>query len=115
VLAALDFHDQPGLVAHKIGNVAADRRLAVASAVFARPALPPSVMFRRKVRARPCVVNGMLPRLSACATRSITPSQPSPIKAHQGAGSKECNLYHQLDATKTFQWSPKTEIIAIEL
>ena len=28
VLAAVDFHDQPGLVAHKIGNVAADRHLA---------------------------------------------------------------------------------------
>jgi hypothetical protein len=28
MLAAVDFHDQPGLVAHKIGNVAADRHLA---------------------------------------------------------------------------------------
>jgi hypothetical protein len=28
VLAAVDFHDQPSLVAHKIGNVAADRHLA---------------------------------------------------------------------------------------
>ena len=28
VLAAVDFHDQPSLVAHKIGNVAADRDLA---------------------------------------------------------------------------------------
>jgi hypothetical protein len=28
VLAAVDFHDQPGLVAHEIGNVAADWYLA---------------------------------------------------------------------------------------
>jgi hypothetical protein len=28
VLTAVDFHDQPGLVAHKISNVAADRQLA---------------------------------------------------------------------------------------
>src|SRR6266478_174046 len=42
VLAAVDFHDQSGLVAHKIGNVAADRHLPSfdASAVFARPAFP---------------------------------------------------------------------------
>jgi hypothetical protein len=28
VLAAVEFYDQPGLVAHKVGNVAADRHLA---------------------------------------------------------------------------------------
>jgi hypothetical protein len=28
MLAAVDFHDQPGLVADKVGNVAADRHLA---------------------------------------------------------------------------------------
>src|SRR4029077_237959 len=28
VLAAVDFHDQAGLVAHKVGDVAADRHLA---------------------------------------------------------------------------------------
>jgi hypothetical protein len=28
VLAAVDFHDQAGLVAHKVGDLAADRHLA---------------------------------------------------------------------------------------
>ena len=28
VLAAVDFNDQPGLVAYKVGNIAADRHLA---------------------------------------------------------------------------------------
>jgi hypothetical protein len=34
VLATIDFHDQPGLVAHKVRNVAAERHLAAELVAF---------------------------------------------------------------------------------
>src|SRR5260370_21341146 len=61
VLAAVDFHDQPGLVAHKIGDVAADRRLTAelvslpsVRAHYLPESPSASVIFSRNVRPRSC-------------------------------------------------------------
>ena len=92
MLAAVDFHDQPGLVARKVDNVAADRHLAaeLVPVHLMRTQYPPDPPFRlghalpQRAGSGACAVDGVLLHVSICAAGNITPSQPSPI---EGEGS----------------------------
>src|SRR5215831_15870280 len=71
VLTAINFHDQPSLVANKIGNVAADRHLAAELVPF------------HLARARPCAPStGCFFIFYLCGGRT----SPPPNLPNQGGG-----------------------------
>jgi hypothetical protein len=88
VLPAVDFHDQPDLVARKVGNVVADRYLAaeLVPLYLLRAQYLPDPLFRlsrvlpQNASSRACAVDGVLLHVSTCAAGNISPSQPPPSR-----------------------------------
>jgi hypothetical protein len=93
VLAAVNFHDEPGFVTQKIGNVAADRHLPakLVPPHLMRSQYSPDAPFRfghispQVASSHMSAECGMFLHVSVFIAGGITPSQPSPI---EGEGSK---------------------------
>ena len=93
VLTAVDFHNQPGIVAYEIGDVAANGYLApeFVSVHLLRAQYQPDAPFRfghispQVASSRMSAEYGVFLHVLVSIAGGITPSQPSPI---EGEGSK---------------------------
>jgi len=112
VSATIHFDDQPGLVADKISNVAADRHLAAKPVALhlARaqylpdPPLGLGHVVPQSTSARMCAVDRMLLHFwIGLAAARITPSQPPPSRGRGGVLDLKNNVHRDAPGMPIYQ------------